>query len=125
MLLILSYIGLPQPRGVTVDMISESRSVRVSWEAVKDADVYNITFSEVNDTERQQQCMPSIHTAHVSTEALNTSITVGQDVGQNVTSMLRAYTTYSITVAAESEVLGTSDDSDPVFIITPQMSMYR
>ena len=115
--------GLTQPSGVTPEVISESLSVRVSWEAVKYADMYNVSFSEVNDTARQQQCMPSNHKAHVSTDALNTSITVGQDVEQDVTTMLRAYTNYSVTVAAESHLLGTSDNSDPVFFTTPQMSM--
>ena len=45
-------------------------------------------------------------------------------IGPSNTTMLRAYTTYFITVLAEGDVLGTSDGCDHIILTTPQISMY-
>ena len=96
----------------------ESTSVRVSWQAVDDADRYTVTLSQIMGDDQLGLCPEATHTVSVNTSSL--SIVVGQRVGD----MLRAYTTYSITVVAESDVWGNSEKSDLVTFTTTQMSMY-
>ena len=100
-------------------------SVKVSWQTVDDADRYTVTFTKTTGNNQQGLCIFDIHRATVSVNArsTNASIGVGQMLAQYDTTMLRAYTTYSITVAAESDVRGSSEDSEPVTVITPQTSM--
>ena len=63
------------------------------------------------------------HLIFYSVDMANANISVGQDVGTNNTTMLRAYTTYFITVIAESDILGTSGGCDHIILTTPQISM--
>ena len=101
-------------------------SVRVSWQTVDGADRYNVTFTKTTGNKQQGPCITDIHLAHLSVDAPSTSasIGVGQMLAQHDTTMLRAYTTYSITVVAESDSRGSSEDSEPVTIITPQTSKW-
>ena len=55
----------------------------------------------------------------VSTEDPSLSVVVGED------DMLRAFTTYSITVAAVSDVSGSSEDSQPTTVTTTQTSRIK
>ena len=80
----------------------EPHSVRVSWQAVEGADMYTITFTQTMGTELQGLCSAA-HSGSVSTEGSSLSVVVGED------EMLRAFTTYSITVTAVSAVLGSSE----------------
>ena len=91
---------------------SETASVRVSWEAVEGADYYTVLFSAAVGDDQEGLCrdepLSASDTVNGSTNDLmmNVSIAVGEDVESNVTSYLRAYTTYSVNVAAFSDVWG-------------------
>ena len=113
------------PSGVMVDGVDDT-SVRVSWGTVDDADRYTVTFTTPQGTSQQGLCIFNIHKATVSVDAPSTSASIG--VGQMLElldiTMLRAYTTYSITVVAESDVTGSSEDSEPVTVTTAQTSKW-
>ena len=111
------------PSGVMVDGVDDT-SVRVTWGTVDDADRYTVTFTTTQGNIQQGLCIFNIHRATVSVDAPSTSasIGVGQMLARDDTTMLRAYTTYSITVVAESDVSGSSEDSEPVTFTTAQTS---
>ena len=113
------YLYIPAPANVTAESVLNPLSVSVVWQAVEDADRYIVTFTKTTGDSQQGLCKSKQwpHTAVVIAATPNASITVGQDVGPDVTTMLRAYTTYTVTVAAEN-ALGTSDGSDPVTLTT-------
>ena len=97
----------------------------MSWDAVEDADRYTVTFSQVRGYYQQGLCNPTnSHTATLTVSAPSTtvSIAVGGDVGSTVTDMLRAYTTYEVTVNAVSDVRGTSRPRETRRVLTPQTS---
>ena len=104
----------------------DDTSVGVSWQTVDDADRYTVTFTTTAGNSQQGLCTFDIHIARVSVDAPSTSASIG--VGQMLelfdTTMLRAYTTYSITVVAESDVKGSSEDSEPVTVTTAQTSKW-
>ena len=95
----------------------QPHSVRVSWQAVEGADTYTVTFTQTMGNEQQGLCSAS-HSGSVETVNGLTVVIMGKD-----DDMLRAFTTYSITVAAVSAVLGSSGDSQPVTVTTAQTSM--
>ena len=66
--------------------------------------------------EQQELCTDS-HSVSVSTEAPSLSVVVGED------DMLQEFTTYSITVVAVSDVLGSSEESQPMTVTTVQTGM--
>ena len=111
------------PLGVMEDGVDDT-SVRVSWQTVDDADRYTVTFTTTTGNSQHGLCIFDIHRALVSVDAPSTSasIVVGQMVKLLDITMLRAYTTYSITVVAESDVRGSSEDSEPVTFTTAQTS---
>ena len=99
-----------------------SSPVTVSWRAVEDADRYNVTFSQVQGTNQQGLCPSGSHTASTTVDGVTTaSIPVGEDV-ESTDDMLRAYTTYEVTVEAVSDARGTSSPSDTETVTTPQTS---
>ena len=108
------------PEGVMADV--GSASVTVSWEAVADADRYTVTFTRATGTDQEGDCTINSHTASVSVDASTTtaSVNIGQYVETTVTNMLRAYSTYFITVVAVSDAGGPSEDSVPTSVFTPQ-----
>ena len=116
-------LDIPRPKGVVAEIVMNPLSVRVSWQAVEDADRYNVTFTKAQGRFQEGPCKDSSHTATLSVDVPNTNISLGQDVEESVTTMLRAYTTYLITVVAESDVLGTSDGCNHIILTTPQISM--
>ena len=93
-----------------------STSVRVSWQAVDDAERYTVTLLQMMGNDQLGPCPEDSHTVSVSTSSLSVV------VGQADDDMLRAYTTYSITVVAESDILGNSRHSDVVTFNTTQTS---
>ena len=95
-----------------------STSVRVYWQAVKYADRYTVTFTQAQGMDQEGLC-PS-----VSVNTTTAIIDIGQDVEPSDATMLRAFTTYFITEVAESDVLGTSVESDPITFTTQQTSSY-
>ena len=108
----------------------DDTSVTVSWQTVNGADRYTVTFTKTLTTSTQQGvCIPSEHVASVSVDALSTStsrisasIDVGKLLEREDTTMLRAYTTYSITVVAVNSVTGSSKDSVAITVTTAQIS---
>ena len=101
----------------------EPASVTVSWETVEDADRYIISFSQARDDDQQGLCSTS-HTPSVPVTTSPASIDVGQDVDSTNENMLKAYTTYFITVASVSDVLGRGEDSEPSPHTTIQKSKW-
>ena len=102
------------PEGVSVSDV-QPHSVRVSWQAVEGAGTYTVTFTQTMGDEQQGLCTDS-HSVSVSTEGSSLSVVVGED------DVLRAFTTYSITVVALSDVCS-SNDSQPVTVSTAQTGM--
>ena len=104
----------------------DDTSVRVSWQTVDGADRYNVSFITKLGNNQQGPCITDTQLAHLSFDAPSTSasIGVGQKLAQHDTTMLRAYTTYSITVVAESDLRGSIEDSEPVTVTTPQTSKW-
>ena len=113
------------PSGVMLDGVDDT-SATVSWGTVDDADRYTVTFTKTTGNSQQGLCVFDIHIARISVDAPSTSasIGVGQMLAGDDTTMLRAYTTYSITVVAESDVTGSSEDSEPVTVTTAQTSKW-
>ena len=100
------------PEGVSVSEV-QPHSVRVSWQAVEGADTYTVTFTQTMGDQQLGLCSDS-HSVLVSTEGPSLSVVVGED------DMLRAFTTYSITVVAVSDVSGSSGESQPMTVTTAQ-----
>ena len=119
------HTGPPAPSGVMVDGVDDT-SVRVSWQTVDDADRYTVTFTKTTGNSQQGLCSFDNHSAHVSVVAPSTSasIGVGQMLAQHDTTMLRAYTTYTITVVVESDAGSSSENSEPVRVTTAQTSKW-
>ena len=101
------------PEGVSVSEV-QPHSVRVSWQAVEGADTYTITFTQTMGDQQLGLCSSASHSVSVSTEGPSLSVVVGEN------DMLRAFTTYSITVVATSDVQGSSGDSQPMTVTTAQ-----
>ena len=93
----------------------QPHSVRVSWQAVEGADTYTVTFTQTVGDQQLGLCSDS-HSVSVSTEGPSLSVVVGED------EMLRAFTTYSITVTVLSDVCS-SGHSQPMTVTTAQTSM--
>ena len=113
------------PAGLMEDGVDDT-SVTVSWGAVNDADRYTVTFTKTRTASTQQGlCIPDGHVVSVSVDAPSTSAStgVGQMLAGDDTTMLRAYTTYSITVVAVNDVTGSSEDSD-ITVTTAQTSKW-
>ena len=89
-----------------------SSAVRVSWQAVQDADYYTVSFSAAVGDDQEGLCTDDYHSASVTVNVSTASIDVGEDVDSNETSLLRAYTTYSVTVVAFSNVWGRTVGSE-------------
>ena len=91
---------LDAPSGVVVKNVGDT-SVRVSWGAVENAQRYTVTFTKALGSGQQGQCTGSRHIASVSAPSTSVGIGVGQMLAVDDTTMLRAYTTYFITVSNE------------------------
>lgn len=115
------YIALDTPEGTEV--IAGSASVRVFWQAVTDADVYVVTFSQVQAADQQGLCPNDSHIASLIVDNFFTtvSIAVGENVESTVTDTLRAFTTYEVTVKAASDIRGISQPSEARRVLTPQL----
>ena len=95
----------------------EPTSVRVSWQAAENADRYNVTLSKIQG---QGRCPSDSHTVSDSVVTSDLSVVVGQTAKD----MLRPFTTYSITVGAENETLGSAQYGFPVNFTTSQTSEF-
>ena len=117
----LSITAPDSPEGV--ETTAQSSSVTVSWLAVNDTDRYIVTFSQVQGADQQGLCPTDFHAANLTViggSSTTVSIAVGGDVESTVTDMLRAYTTYEVTVKAVSDVQGTSQPSEARRVLTSQ-----
>ena len=114
---------VPTPRGVMVMAdTSDSTSVTVSWEAVTDADSYTVTFTRATGADQEGLCPDAEHKASVSVNTSNAALMVGQDVKRPIKNMLRAYSTYFITVVAMSRG-DSSQGSRQISFLTQQTGM--
>ena len=102
------------PEGVSVSEF-QPHSVRVSWQAVEGADTYTVTFTQTMGDQQLGLCSAS-HSGSLTTSNLNT------EIGREGDDILQAFTTYSITVTAVSDVSGNSMDSQPTTVTTTQTS---
>ena len=117
------------PQEVAVGLgSSDPLTVAVSWQEVVDADRYTVRFTQLRGEDQLGNCDESVHRSSVSVAALRGEgqrvwaiIPVGTNVAMRVTDMLRAYTTYSVTVESDSDDLGTSLLSETVVYTTPQI----
>ena len=118
-----NFIGPLAPSEVMVNGVDDT-SVRVSWRTVDGADRYTVMFKKTMEDNQPGLCRMAIHTFSIPVLAPNTSISidVGQMLDEGDTTMLRAYTTYSITVVAEDNVTGSSEQSTPITMTTNQTS---
>ena len=99
--------------------VSETGSVRVSWEEVENADYYTVSFSQAVGDDQEGLCRDDSHSASLNVTSFTA---VGDNVGSDETHILRAYTTYSVTVVAFSDVWGRTVGSEAVGVTTPQRS---
>ena len=93
----------------------EPTSVRVSWQAAENADRYNVTLSKIQG---QGRCPSDSHTVSVVTSDLSVV------VGQTAEDILRPSTTYSITVGAVNDTLGSAQYGFRVNFTTSQTSEF-
>ena len=101
----------------------ETVSVTVSWKTVEDAVRYIVSFSQATGNNQQGLCSTS-QTPSVTIMTSPASIDVGQTVDSTTQNMLKAYTTYFITVVAVSETGFNSGDSDTVKHTTIQIGKW-
>lgn len=94
--------------------------VHVSWERVNDAVMYKVMFKRGRGDEQQGGCSRSPHSVVVNASTVSVSIVIGQNVVSN--DMLRAYSTYFITVVAVNST-GGEQCSEPESIFTPQQGI--
>ena len=101
---------------------SETTSVRVSWEAVEGADINTVLFSAAVGDDQEGLCRDEPHSASDTVYVPTASIAVKEVVDSKETSFLKAYTTYSVTVVAFSDVWGRTVGSEPITFTTAQRS---
>ena len=102
--------------------VSETGSVRVSWEEVENAYYYTVSFSQAVGDDQEGLCRDDSHSASLNVTDNASFTVVGDNVGSDETHILRAYTTYSVSVVAFSDVWGRTVGSEAVGVTTPQRS---
>ena len=95
----------------------QPHSVQVSWQAVEGADMYTVTFTQTMGDEQQGLCTTASHSVTFETSNMNIDV-----AGEDDDDMLRAFLTYSITVAAVLSDVCSSQDSQPMTVTTAQTS---
>ena len=75
----------------------ESTSVRVSWQAVENADRYTVTLSQTMGDDQLGLCREDSHIVSVDTSSLSVV------VGQTDHDKLKAFTTFSVIVKVVSD----------------------
>ena len=102
--------------------VSETGSVRVFWEEVENAYYYTVSFSQAVGDDQEGLCRDDSHSASLNVTDNASFTVVGDNVGSDETHILRAYTTYSVSVVAFSDVWGRTVGSVAVGVTTPQRS---
>ena len=92
------------------------------WDTQSGVASYTVQYTQTQGDDQLGNCRDATHSGSVSTTDASTSITV-QGSGND---MLRAFTTYSITVTAVSvtSLLGSSGPSTAVVVTTAQTGIY-
>ena len=111
------------PTGLMVDGVDDT-AVRVSWSAVSDADRYTVTFTQTSGDDQRGLCIGGTHRVSVDSTSTIAGVGVGKMLSADDTTMLRAYSTYSITVVAVSDLEGSSEDSKAITLTTAQISKW-
>ena len=107
-------------------------TVSVSWLEVPGAERYEVRFSLIRGDQQVGICTQSFHDPRFRIGAISGqggrvagTIPVGDNVKTNLQDMLRAFSTYSVEVEAESDDLGTSHDSEIILYTTPQIGEHN
>ena len=103
------------PINVTVNI--QSTAVTVSWQEVKGAERYGVILTQMMGDKQLGLCSDS-HIVSLDTSNLSVFI------GQTNDTMLRAYTTYAVTVTAMNHSWSISGGSEPVIFTTDQKSVF-
>ena len=106
------FIIVHPPRHVIANDVQPT-SVLVSWQAVECADIYHVTLTQTMGDSQLGLCSAS-HNVSVNTSSPRIV------VGKANNDLLRAYTTYSITVVAMSDTCGSTEESEPITVTTHQ-----
>ena len=109
------------PSNVRVTNI-QPHSVDLMWDTQSGVASYTVQYTKTQGHSQHGECKSETHSGSVSTTDASTNITV-QGSGND---MLRAFTTYSITVTAASvtSLLGSSAPSTAVVVTTAQTGIY-
>ena len=104
-------------------MTNIHHSVDLSWSTQSGVASYTVQYTQTQGASQLGECKNSTHSGSVSTTSASTSITV-QGSGDG---MVKAFTTYSITVTAVSatSALGSSAPSSAVLVTTAQTGLTR
>ena len=86
-----------------------------------------VSFSQAVGDDQEGLCRDDSHSASVTVRVPTASLAVAvvENVASNETHILKAYTTYSVTVVAFSDVWGRTVGSEAVSITTPQRGIYN
>ena len=98
---------------------AEPPSVRVSWNAVSGADSYTVSFTRLIGS-GQVLCVGFDHSSEVTSDVNTVEIEVDEEE-----TVLHAFSTYSYTVTAVNDILGSSEPSSSETLTTPQTGMYK
>ena len=123
MVCVSSHTELPpaSPMGLILDGVDDT-AVRMSWIPLSDADRYIATFTQTSGNNQQGLCTADTHRVSVESTSTIAGVGVGKMLAEDDTTMLRAYSTYSITVVAVSDLTGSSEDSEAITFTTAQIS---
>ena len=102
---------------------SERSSVRVSWQPVEGADYYKVSFRAAVGADQEGLCRDDSHSASLTVDAYTATIAVEEDVETDESSILRAYTTYLITVEAFCDTDDMVSRSTSIKFTTQQLRM--
>ena len=103
----------------TVMAAAEPPSVRVSWNAVSGADSYTVSFTRLTGS-GQVLCVGFDHSSEVTSNVNTVEIEVDEEER-----VLHAFSTYSYTVTAVNDILGSSEPSSSETLTTPQTGTYK
>ena len=87
------------------------------------ADYYKVSFRAAVGDDQEGLCRDDSHSASVTVNAYTATIAVEEDVETDETSILRAYTTYLITVEAFCDTDDMVSRSTSIKFTTQQMRM--
>ena len=66
--------NISDPKGVMAESVLKPLSVRVSWQAVKDADRYTVTFTKAMGSLQEGPCKSYSHTVTLSVDTASANV---------------------------------------------------